>query len=320
MDDERFDTLTRWLGADHGSRRSLLRILAGGGLGVMLLARGGADAEACSRQHCGRRGGGPSRPRRCCAGYACSGGRCRPLGGCGRVGLSCRTAGDCCPGAACIFLAGAGRTCRCLTGQREVDGRCLPCQAPGEACSGGPGDCCGAAGACARVAADKDEPVECLNPASPTVCCFPLGVSGCQNSCQCCGDARCENGTCVRGCTAPKGVCGEGTRCCAPAAGCGLVRPTKPDGTVCPRDAELPDAPVCCVIDHQPCTESCQCCSDLVCRGGVCTVVLAPPPPPPCTDSSCFREEGAAVAIGVGVMEPEARRPRKRRKHRLRRR
>lgn len=96
MDDHRFDDLVRSLGST--SRRRMTRLLVAGLVGAIGRPAREADA-ACGRL--GRRCGGG---KRCCAGTACRGGRCRC-----KTGVAC--AGRCCP-----------------AGQRCADARCVaPC-------------------------------------------------------------------------------------------------------------------------------------------------------------------------------------------------
>lgn len=293
MDPVRFDDIVRsWTRrlAHRPTRRSLLRTFAGAGAGSLLAASRHEEAAAARCRPPGPATGLPGQP-------GSSGGKCGLLKLSG--GREYRV--KCCRGAVCLDTNGGriknkeqGR-CYCLDGYRREGKICrllipMRCREGGEVCQD-PSQCCEGR-ACEEVnplkkACDSDAVVcqRCgpvlVQAPNPPVCCGLTGKA-CGSSCDCCGDLKCTDGAC---CTAVKGVCGEGTRCCAPAAGCGLVRPNKPDGAFCRRDAELPDAPVCCVDENQPCTGTCDCCSDLVCQAGRCRTHRTPPP---CTDSSCF--------------------------------
>lgn len=128
MDEHRFDEWTRALTATAGSRRGVLRILAGGTLASLLARLGLSEAGA----RCGHAGDrcGPGRGR-CCSRFACCGGRCRNLltderfcGGC----LTPCDSGETCVGAACQpancttayvcngteTTCGAGSPCLCV--------------------------------------------------------------------------------------------------------------------------------------------------------------------------------------------------------------
>lgn len=83
MDPERFDGIVRSL-AEGGSRRRVLRGLAGAALGAVLASRGDAGAARCQYlgEHCDAR-------RPCCSGKRCVAGRCRCRAGRPECGGSC---------------------------------------------------------------------------------------------------------------------------------------------------------------------------------------------------------------------------------------
>lgn len=317
MDTATFDRLCRQLGSRARPRRAVLRLLAGVGLalGTTRLTPPVAQAAiTCHWDRCGRVG---NKFRRCCPGTLCQGGRCLRQG-CLLVGEYCRRGGTCCDGAVCNLAQGS-QVCTCPEHFYEDSrGHCQPCQFLGSTCAGA-NACCSGIGpgpSCREVSFGKnacdgfprgDLCIQCGQPGQH-YCCAEIDRP-CTNTCDCCGSLICDGGTC-RACTRAKGVCGEGTRCCAPASGCGLVDRLKQDGTACPRNLDLPDAPVCCVADAKPCRESCECCSGLICSGGTC---VQPYVPPPCTDSTCRQGTGEADPPG-----PSSR-PRKRdrrRRHR----
>ena len=104
MDDSRFDALARSL-TSSTTRRSTLRLLAGGALAGALGLRGADEAGA----------------------------RCR------RLGAKCARGDRCCGGARC---AGRPRQCTCTGDTKPCDGKCIPTTdcCPGEtrACYSGP--------------------------------------------------------------------------------------------------------------------------------------------------------------------------------------
>ena len=106
MDAQRFDTLSRSVGAET-SRRYMPRATVGGALGLLVglgalgdgaLAKKGFDGDRCKNN------------KNCGTGLECRGGKqkkrdnkgkCRHEDGCGKKGGACKNNGDCCGSRKC---------------------------------------------------------------------------------------------------------------------------------------------------------------------------------------------------------------------------
>ena len=184
MDGERFDDLARrWAGVG-GSRRALARLVVGGGVAAGL-ARLGLDGAAARCVAPGNR----CRPgEACCGGARCRRDRCKCPPhrlACGRECVdtsddpdNCNGCGNVCPGGGCEFG-------QCCTAVRQ------PCESL-QACCSREGTA-----SCRTISNNKGGAFGCGFFGNFTRCCIFPGFSGCTGDCDCCGDARCQNGTCV---------------------------------------------------------------------------------------------------------------------------
>lgn len=222
MDADRFDAVSRLLGAT-GTRRRALTALLGGALGLSGFSgpdeawaasgkckkRCGA-CKNCQRGKCVRTADGIRCKRgRCvsvrngtrCAGGTCLGGRCAPFPTppppCRTLRQSC--ADDCCdglvcdrngcePGSVCVRPLGKpcdGDDCNCsnlLQNCSDETDTCRACVFPEEACQVAD-DCCICANDCA------------CGPSAGTeenVCCFTEGSPNCLTTSECCAGLVCQ--------------------------------------------------------------------------------------------------------------------------------
>ena len=245
MDDQRFDDLTRLLGAS-GSRRRALRLLVAGVLTAGGLGRwpGPSRAQGClaNDEAC-------DKDDECCTGV-CSGSVCV----CRAEGEPCVTPSDCCDDEFGPLLCTDG-VCAQPTCTREMEdcGRYGPCcsgSCVGEgslvcvsiAC-GDIGDCptnatgC-VAGVCVRGACDVDffcpPGFTCVDGACAELC-ADLGAACGEPGPSCCGDASCVDGICVAEvpCAPGGDACAVDTDCCTTL--------TCTDGICHPSDPGDPD-------------------------------------------------------------------------------
>jgi hypothetical protein len=217
VDPTRFDAFARALSAQP-TRRGVLRLLAGAGLGGVLGARRRVAAAAACRlvaQTC-------DATRVCCAGARCA---------TDSKTCVCKAGFTACP------LPAGGRQCFDLQTDERHCGTCArTCDAATQTCS--KGRCC-----------PKATPTFCVtNPTTGAgVCVDPCG-GGCTPNCagKCGGPDGC-GGTCPGTCAAPQtcggggtpGVCGCTPNCagkdCRASDGCGGICLTGscPDGQIC---------------------------------------------------------------------------------------
>lgn len=169
---------------EGGTRRGVLRLLAGTAAGAVLLGRLGIDDAAAKKcvapgKKCKSRTG----KKKCCGGARCQGKRCTCTGNTIPCGKGCCTPDEVCPG----DTIACGKNC-CKPGQ--------VCQ--GDTCVNGtlePGDLCNpdAPFAC------QTGNCQCISNAEITQCtcrqavCFGFGVP-CENTVQCCSGG-CEGFT-----------------------------------------------------------------------------------------------------------------------------
>jgi hypothetical protein len=177
VDHEPFDELARST-ADTTSRRALIRLLAGGGLGSMASRLGfPAGAAAKHKKRKKKKGARCRTVRQSCAGGACCG-----YLGCGDNG---------CDGGNVCFQhegGGCGRDCDCrsdLNCSERAGGACQDCGYPETPCITTP-DCCLQDSICG------------YNGCAPgTVCCqWEIG-SLCYDDCDCCAELGCFGGFCL---------------------------------------------------------------------------------------------------------------------------
>lgn len=164
MDTTRFDTMARLF--ERGTRRGILRLMAGTTLGATLLAQFGAE-EANAKcvkpgKKCKKKSG---KKRKCCGGAKCKGKKCKCTGDTFKCGKTC-----CQPGQEC-------QDGTCVNGSLEAGAHCDP-ETPLECQTG---NC------------------QCISNAEITQCtcrqaaCFDFGVP-CENTSQCCSGG-CEGFT-----------------------------------------------------------------------------------------------------------------------------
>lgn len=160
MEESRFDTLARAWGS--GTRRSVLQLVAGAGVGALFLGRFGAeDAEAACKapgKKCKTKQG---KKQKCCGGAKCQGGRCR-----------CKNGGT-----------GCGKVC-CQPGQICQDGAPNVCVngtlQPGEICDpNAPLGC--DSGKCVCVTVGENTACTCREEV-----CLGFNNGTCANTSECC--------------------------------------------------------------------------------------------------------------------------------------
>ena len=160
MDESRFDTLAREWG--RGTRRSVLQLVAGTGLGALFLERvGREDAEAACRapgKQCKKKNG---KKFTCCGGSRCQKGRCRCTNGGAGCGKAC-----CQPGQICQD----GAKDICVNGTLEPGDICDP-QAP-LGCQ---------SGKCVCATFGENTACTCREEI-----CFGFNNETCENTAQCC--------------------------------------------------------------------------------------------------------------------------------------
>ena len=116
MEDLRFDALARSCGS--GTRRSVLRLLAGTGVGALVLGRLGIEDAAAACVAPGRKCKTKKGPnKKCCGGAKCKGGRCK----CKNGGVGCGK-GCCEPGQICLD----GKPQECVNGPLQPGEICDP--------------------------------------------------------------------------------------------------------------------------------------------------------------------------------------------------
>jgi hypothetical protein len=231
MDADRFDTISRLLGA-RGTRRAGFTTLLGGALGLSALidadegrARSGRCRKSCGSCKTCRKGkcvrtarGTRCKPGKCiavrsgtrCPGGTCLGGRCAPFPTppppCRTLRESC--ADDCCdglvcdrngcdPGNVCIRPIGKpcdGDDCNCsnlLQKCSDESDTCRACVFPAEACTVAD-DCCFPDSSCGPTPGTEE-----------AVCCFTEGNPNCLGDFECCAGLVCSFasgfGVCVAG-------------------------------------------------------------------------------------------------------------------------
>lgn len=170
-----FDEIARET-AGGASRRGLLRIVAGGALGVLTSRFGGAEDAAARHKKRRKKGARCMTLRQSCAGERCCGGF-----GCGDNG--------CDGGAVCYQRAGGGcgRDCDCggdLNCSERKGNTCQECGYPETPCTT-TSDCCLSDSICGDNGC-----------AGQTTCCqWEIG-SLCFDDCDCCAELGCFGNTC----------------------------------------------------------------------------------------------------------------------------
>ncbi len=254
MDDRRFDSLTRSLGAVLSRRVILPGLLAG----LIPAITEGREKRRTKRRGfsaygpCGNHGpvaNRCARHRDCCTGVCDRNagrkyGRCR----CRHAGQRCRQTRNCCQRGRRLVCQ--NRRCRVPAGP-DVPDTCSPSCAAAEFCNPETLTCCeGVAGPCA-VAADC-----CLsNGNDQTTCvfgecnlCSGEGAD-CTFAGVCCS-RMCEGGQCA--CVAVGGACSDVRQCCDYLS----------NATSC--------IETCCLNAFEDCENDDQCCSGSCCNGTCC--------------------------------------------------
>lgn len=184
MDQDRFDDLARTV-AGSGTRRAMLRRLAGGALGALVAGLGLSEATAQEQTEASHRcrnvGGRCEQGDRCCAGAVCRGGRCDCRGGRKRCGNRCIRDTACCTG---------GRT-GCATNQTCINGACVStiCRPNCTDKQCGADGCGGSCGTCAVGRACSADG-RCLPTCRPSCGRRQCGPDGCGGSCGTCRTGR----------------------------------------------------------------------------------------------------------------------------------
>lgn len=173
MDDRHFDALTRAVAATMASRRGALRVLAGGGLGLVLtrFVAGGREVREAAAKSCLKERKRCKRDGQCCSGI-CKKRKCRRaptqrtctirknVCESGAAGTECgiTNGGDPC---ACVVTTSGASFCG-----DTASSECVPCLGSGDcAVVAGPGSACvRAVGAC--LCNDGSETF-CLPPCVP---------------------------------------------------------------------------------------------------------------------------------------------------------
>jgi hypothetical protein len=208
----------------------------------------------------------------CTEGQVCEAGTCcAPL----RVSDTCVSSGDCCtPGGKCLngeccispnFTGCNSDSDCCVDGQICEAGTCCAPMRVSDTCTSS-GDCCTPGG-------------KCLNGE----CCISPNFTGCNSDSECCVDGQiCEAGTCCAplrvantcqssvDCCTPEGKCLNG-ECCISTnfTGCNLDSDCCTEGQTCVAGA-------CCRGFLGSCINDLDCCSGLVCSGGLCDRLIGP--------------------------------------------
>jgi len=317
MDGQRFDDLTRALGATR-SRRQVLRALAGAAAAALT---GAAHRRPAAAADCGRDG----EPCGCCrGGLTCTNGTCCPDER--ACNGACCPSGHRCEGGACVRSGGGGGSPGgCPAGQAN-------CAGPG--CvdlSADPANC----GACGNACPPSTNPCQvavCANG----ICGFGPGNEGapCDDGNACTQIDTCQGGACVG--SSPL-VCSTDNPCltasCDPILGC--VTTPKPadtpcddanrcdgrekcdgagscvEGTpeTCPEPGQCQEAGVCdpatgacsyqSKADGTACTGTDACFGSFACLGGACVgrdPVVCDPPADPCRQAGvCNPADGACT-------------------------
>jgi len=289
VDDQKFDALAKGLASGRVSRRTLVRALGGGMLGVLAAAAGRAD-PAAAQAACRGAGHPCEGTQACCAGLVCQasgpGGAlrctaCRPgTKACGAACAACCSDSDC-----------SGATCHTGTCQ---NGACtLTPVTDGTACDDG--NKCTQTDTCQNGACVGGNPVVCtaLDQCHDVGTCDPL-TGTCSNPNKTDGTACNDGNKCTSGDTCQGGVCQGGaaaicpqssnpclTVVCDPAQGC--VTKPQPAGTACSDNNACTVGDACdgngtCVpgtaVTCGPCltcdTSSGQCVADAAQNGNAC--------------------------------------------------
>jgi hypothetical protein len=252
MDHSHFDELARSLGGEGGTRRALLRLLAGGTLAT--IARFGLAAVTAARPHRKNNGKGKGKDKdkgknkrknhdKKPCGDACitSGGHC-----CGNN--TCAHPGSCCPDEKpCGDICVRKKDCCMETHRPCPDGSCVAKDR-----------CCKGERRCANGSCQLDRPHFCCPEEEE------CDDGACVKPGQCCpGEFRCANGSCI-----PESeCCPEERRCdsgdCVNRALCCPDEQQCEDLTCVKQDECCPDAvpPICEDCEEEACVNG-----HLVCR------------------------------------------------------
>ena len=281
MDDQRFDELTKALGAAATRRQAIKRVggvLAGAFAGAIGLGRADTQAQ-----------GGPGGSK------------------CSNQGQSCR-AQKCCQGLECIGDLSAGGTNKfcCPSGTRPCNGVCLNltgdvnnCGSCGNVCPGSTDPCKVAAcvnGSCTTVAGNNGAPCEdgdlcTVGDTCQSGVCKPGSVKVCGASNDPCAILVCDptTGECVPQaanagavCREAQGECDLPAFCTGTSTGC-PDNPLKEAGTVCREAAGPCDVPEFCTGDSNQCPEN-----EFLPAGTVCLEAQGP-----CAGPSLCSGDGA---------------------------
>jgi hypothetical protein len=287
MNGGRFDAMAMVLVAS-GSRRQVVRALAGLGLGVVVgplaVGRGrkaGAvcqPGEACA---CKRDGKPCAADAQCCSGV-CNrrSGKCICLTG----GKPCAADANCCSGVCnrrtgtCVSKA-IGEIC--AVDGACASGRCDEVDAAG--CGAGGKQCCLALNAtcasdCECCGAEHGGETGCFLVDGANRCCLRAGSGGCGPGKPCCGSAVCKNSVVGSYCCLPAGeTCSFNDQCCGTLA-CinGVCKECAGSADACSEDAECCGSKVCvngsctCLKIGKNCSYDAQCCGSAVCFLGTC--------------------------------------------------
>ena len=248
------DDLARDLASGAISRRTALRRLAAGALGIGLAATPSALAEELERGRCPKR---RRCGRKCCPkGARCKNGKCKCKGGRVKCGRNCCALGEVCDGGECVpGLEGcADRVCgeapngdqcgSCGSGLIcTPEGQCVGCLAPSD-CPGADTECqtrtC-VAGVCGTdfVAFGTVTAIQIPGDCQQNVCDGQGNISSVNDDTDVPEDGvACTTDTCVGGVpvhTPNHSVCEDGLTCtqnyCDSASGCQSI--PADDGTAC---------------------------------------------------------------------------------------
>jgi hypothetical protein len=276
MDGQRFDSFTRLL-ASGGSRRGLLRAVAGLGVGLLVgIGRNGPVAA----DHCGLLGTTcDPEGRPCCPGFGCDPDTLTCERVCASLTDPCAADGDCCPDLFCIEGA-CGRPSECTEFLQ-------PCTSSDECCGTQFGTgFCSSQGLCAAC---SPEDGSCGSTAE---CCPGLGLQCSFGTCQPCAaqGESCEFNACCAGLSCLEdGTCGVAAPVCVEAGQACDENSTCCDDLPCTRG--ICGGPDCAAIG-QICFDGSECCDDLICDNGACAA--------PClgADESCSEDpEGCCSGL-----------------------